>query len=579
MKRYCLIAVGFCLAMHSANAQNLDSKLKKAKPGSLVKRVLQRGNAKRGALIFYKSAAACSKCHDDSGKTSPLGPKLASIAQHTKDMKDEQLIQHIVDSVLYPSNEIREEYQTVMLLTVGGNVVSGLVAEKNDDRFVLRDAADLQKEIIVRQNNIEAVKKSKTSMMPEGLASSLGGEDEFFDLAKYVFEVARGGQERADKLRPSAEQLIVKDDTKNLNHAGILSKLSARDFENGRQIYQGHCVNCHGADGNKPSLATARAFGTQKLKFGADPLSMLATLTRGNGLMAPMQHLSPRERYQVIHYIRESFMKDSNADYVAINRAYLKSLPKGTDSGDFAIARDRDYGPVLGSQLGGSINNSLTFRLPGGVTVNYDLHRFRLGGAWTDGFLDLSQTQHYRQRGERMPQPAGMPLAGLDQYGWIFGDSFELSADAKPPRGPVHDEHAKYFGHYLHNRQAVISYRIGDRKILETIDADSASEHPVIRHTMKVMPGNEVKLAVAKKHSGGKNGFVRIGEANVQSVSGGAVSDYTVVAASPDVKAYENSQRKIRLDMLFQRTRQKAWIWARSTVRSSFVSKHDAVGR
>ena len=61
---------------------------------------------------------------------------------------------------------------------------------------------------------------------------------------------------------------------------------------------------------------------------------------------------------------------------------------------------DRDFGPVLASQLGNSVNNALTFRLRSQVTVNYDRHRMRLGGAWQGGFLDLSETHHFRQRGD-----------------------------------------------------------------------------------------------------------------------------------------------------------------------------------
>ncbi|NNE90167.1 MAG: cytochrome c, partial [Verrucomicrobiales bacterium] len=68
------------------------------------------------------------------------------------------------------------------------------------------------------------------------------------------------------------------------------------------------CTNCHGADGVNAPLPTARAFGNGELKFGADPYSMFQTLTKGNGLMGPQTSMSPKERYQVIYYIRETFI-------------------------------------------------------------------------------------------------------------------------------------------------------------------------------------------------------------------------------------------------------------------------------
>ena len=107
---------------------------------------------------------------------------------------------------------------------------------------------------------------------------------------------------------------IVKDDTVNLNHAKIIRQVEDEKLKRGQQIYEASCIQCHGADGNTPSLASARAFGKQKLKFGADPFSMFKTLSQGNGLMAAASALSPHERYEVVAHIRNRFMKGSNPD-------------------------------------------------------------------------------------------------------------------------------------------------------------------------------------------------------------------------------------------------------------------------
>ena len=154
--------------------------------------------------------------------------------------------------------------------------------------------------------------------MPEGLCASLQNERQFLDVARYVMEVTEQGPDRAKSLRPRWQQLLGRDDLANLDHAGILRSLEPQDFESGKRIYLGHCKNCHGADGNHPNLPTTRAFSTQKLKFGAAPYKMLLTLTRGNGLMAPMTYLSSKERYQVIHYIRQHLIGPRNANYVEI---------------------------------------------------------------------------------------------------------------------------------------------------------------------------------------------------------------------------------------------------------------------
>ena len=556
MLRLLLVAT-FCLGFGSSilfaqESAGLESRLQSIKPNVLVHRMQLRGDAKRGALVYYRSAAACAKCHESRSERSALGPKLASVMT---DANQDSLEQYIVESILYPSRAIKTGYETVRILTQDGDVVTGLLVSDRGDKITLRDASDLERELNVAKDDIDAISRSDVSMMPKGLAGSLRTEREFYDLVRYVVEVARGGESVARELKPSDDELIVKDDTQGLDHAGILAGLGDRDLNAGQRIYQNHCVNCHGADGNQANLASARAFGTDKLKYGADPFQMLATLTRGNGLMGPMQHLSPRERYQVIHFIRQRFMKDSNPDFEPITEAYLASLPKGNRSGEVEFAGERDFGPVLGSQLGQSINNSLTFRLPDDLSVNYDLHRFRLGDVWQGGFLDLSQTQHYRQRGERMPGPDGHSIPGLGTYGWQWQDSFDIPKNAKPPRGPVRADWAQYRGYYLHDDHAILSYRILDRNVLEVIAADPESGPPTLLHTLRIAAGSEpLQLCVGKQAPSNASAGAIAGwfDQDGESISGiekrlqtsGPASGGILVAPAPQPQSRETDSFK-----------------------------------
>ena len=149
------------------------------------------------------------------------------------------------------------------------------------------------------------------------------------------------------------------------------SKLNRRDFTAGEAIYHGYCYSCHGSDGNTPSLPTARAFGTQKLKFGEDPYRMFLTLSKGNGMMAPMTQLTPKERYQVVHYIREQFVKPGKLDEVKVDLAYLDGLPKGTDSGDRVLSVDLHAAQVQGRK------SDYQPRFAGGKEPNQRLQRLR----------------------------------------------------------------------------------------------------------------------------------------------------------------------------------------------------------
>ncbi|MCA9057314.1 MAG: c-type cytochrome, partial [Planctomycetaceae bacterium] len=492
------------LFSHVSHSQDLETQLKQLDPVVLQANVRLRGDARRGALVFHKSAASCVKCHL-AGEKSPLGPDLATIGKETT-------IAHIAESLLDPSRKIRDGFETVTLLLNDGSVRTGLVVRKSDKEIVLRDATNLLQETTVLRSDIDEQNVSETSMMPTGLVASLADEHQFFDLVRYIHEIAVGGSARAAELRPTAEELVVLDDTIDLNHAGIIRSLGEKDLKAGQRIYMGHCVNCHGEDGNTPRLPTARAFGSQKLRFGSDPYRMLMTVSRGAGLMAPLTHLSPKERYQVIHFVRESLMKDRNPDYVAVNDQYLAELPKGSLDGERAAIVPRDYGPVLGSQLGTDVNNGLTFRLPNDITVCYDLHRMRIAAAWQGGFLNLSETHHYRQRGEQMPQIDGLPLPGLDEWQWEMGGTFQLPADAKPPRGPVRSDWFEYHGHYLHDDRAILSYTVNGRQLLETIAVLPDAERAALVHTLHVGASiNPLRVSVGRMRSnGGPSGLLSL---------------------------------------------------------------------
>ena len=491
-----LAAFAAWLTVAGFSQAGLEAELRDTDPVVLAARVRLRGDAQRGAVLFHTSAASCVRCHTGGEAATPLGPDLATPRPESATLP--MAIEHVIASLLEPSAKIREGYETLTIQTADGDVLSGLLVRDSDEAIVLRSASNLLEETSIARQEIEAMGRSAVSMMPAGLVDSLPDERAFLDLVRYVAEIAHGGRDREAALAPDPAALVLVDDTEGLDHAGILRDLGRRDFEAGRRIYAGHCVNCHGEDGNEPRLPTARAFGVDALKFGSDPYGMFLTVSRGAGLMGPLQNLSPLERYQVVHYVREALMKDRNPQYRPVDEAYIASLPAGTHRGEPREIIDRDYGPVLASQLGHRVNSGLTFRLPGEVAVCYDLHRMRLAAAWQGGFLDLSETHHQKQRGEQMPQIDGDPLPGLDAWEWAFDGSFDDVDDHKPPRGPVRSDWLTYRGHYLNSDQAILSYAIEGRDVLEAIAVASDTAPVTLAHDLVIGPGKALTLCVGR---------------------------------------------------------------------------------
>jgi len=280
----------------------------------------------------------------------------------------------------------------------------------------------------------------------------------------------------------------------SVDHAGIISRWDEQSLERGRRLFQLACAPCHGTNGVQTINPQSRPFAVDKFQNGSDPFSMFKTITSGFKNMPSQTWMTPEQRYEVIQYIRETFLKKLNpTQYTPVARAYLDGLPKFDPARARAVeeskARQRDFGPVLESQLGTNFADVLSFGLRENVTISYDLHHMRVAGAWRGGFLDLSRTGHFEQRGEGQPQPQGSPLRGLQQWYWAFGGRFDYPARAVLPRGPLPPAWMKYHGHYVYNRQAVLSFAIEGRNVLELPDVEKINDAVVISHTLRIAAG------------------------------------------------------------------------------------------
>ncbi len=68
--------------------------------------------------------------------------------------------------------------------------------------------------------------------------------------------------------------------------------------------------------------------------------------------MLPQRQLVPQQKYDVIHYLRETYLKEHNpTQYTKIDNAYLANLPKGKLRGPAPFKdepwSEMDYGPFL----------------------------------------------------------------------------------------------------------------------------------------------------------------------------------------------------------------------------------------
>jgi hypothetical protein len=361
---------------------------------------------------------------------------------------------------------------------------------------------------------------------------------------------------KAAELKPPAELLAARplpEYESRLDHAGLIRRLNDESFQRGEAIFARTCANCHGTREREGSLPTSLRFASGKFKNGSDPYRLYQTLTRGFGLMPAQTWMVPSQKYDVIHYLREAYLKPSNStQYASVTEEYLAALPPGDTEGPAPSNLEpyvvMDYGPsLMGTyELPGARENlaykGIAIRLdqgPGGVSrgaawAMFDHDTLRWAGFWTGrGFIDWRGI-HFNGEHSAHPRAVGdVALASL-KPGWAnpvtgrFDDERILGRDGKR-YGPLPRSWGRYLGLYTHGQQVVVSYQVGDTHILET--CGQTRDGQAFTRTFNIAPRRRELVLRAAELPGGKHALSMI-DAGVQ---GGAAigwgSDSTYVAA------------------------------------------------
>ena len=150
--------------------------LKNRKPlAPLDKLAGMKGDADNGMKLF-RGVATCANCHvvDEHGKE--VGPNLSEIG--SKLSREAMLV-----SILDPSAGISHNFEQFNVLTGGGQVITGIKVSESDREVVIRTAEAIDRRI--PQDDIEQIKKSEKSIMPENL-HHLFDQQGLIDIAEYM---------------------------------------------------------------------------------------------------------------------------------------------------------------------------------------------------------------------------------------------------------------------------------------------------------------------------------------------------------------------------------------------------------
>ena len=142
-------------------------------------------SGERGLAVFRKT---CAKCHRIDGHGFELGPDLSDVRNRSK----LALLYDIMD----PNSKVEPRFTAYSVRTLEGEVFNGLVLAETDAAVVL-GMGEGKQETIPRQN-IEVLRASDVSLMPEGIEKEVS-QQQMADLLEYLktrqVTVGQGGGE------------------------------------------------------------------------------------------------------------------------------------------------------------------------------------------------------------------------------------------------------------------------------------------------------------------------------------------------------------------------------------------------
>ena len=154
---------------------------------SVVGDKLKDRNFAKGRNLFH--ALKCSSCHYFAGSGGSIGPDLTTVANKfsTRDL---------LEAIVEPSKIISDQYGSKTILDFDGRTATGLAVDEGDTISIYSEDTSIPP-VVFKKDDIDEIKDSKTSQMPEGLIDTINAEE----LKDFIAYLKSGGDKRSNMFK------------------------------------------------------------------------------------------------------------------------------------------------------------------------------------------------------------------------------------------------------------------------------------------------------------------------------------------------------------------------------------------
>ena len=138
-----------------------------------------RGRTEKiGKRLFAE--ATCAQCHKVGDEGQAVGPDLTDIWSRWKGDST-----GVLREIIEPSHKIETKYIVRKVITLDGNIVSGIVMAEDKNSISILPNPESKEPTVIAQDDIDEMMKSSVSIMPKGLMDRFT-EDEIFEVLAYL---------------------------------------------------------------------------------------------------------------------------------------------------------------------------------------------------------------------------------------------------------------------------------------------------------------------------------------------------------------------------------------------------------